>query len=130
MFNKVAAFKMLQSGRPARNVMAPANDNRRDARPCILQRNRTPRLICRWSLSPDTGRPVSRWELDRSDEPSPRLRAAPSPAAPSWLNGTEQSGMADRARSELCAQRPFERAKVAHDGRAYLISAGPRQAWV
>ncbi len=86
MFNKVAAFRMLPSGRPARSGIAPANDNRRDARPCIVQRNRMPRLICRWSLSPDTGRPVSRWELERSDEPSPRLRAAPSPAAPSRLS--------------------------------------------
>ena len=74
MFNKVAQFKMLPPGRPARTVLAPANDNRRGARPGILQRTRAPRLVCRWSLAPDTGRPVCRWELDATDEPSPRLR--------------------------------------------------------
>ena len=74
MFNKVAAFKMLPSGRAARSVIAAANDNRRDARSCASQRIRTPRLVCRWSLSPDTGRPVSHWELETPDEPSPRLR--------------------------------------------------------
>jgi hypothetical protein len=74
MFNKAAKFKMLPPGRPARSENAPANDNRRNARPCASPRNRAPRLICRWSLSPDTGRPICRWELDNVDEPSPRLR--------------------------------------------------------
>jgi hypothetical protein len=74
MFNKAAKFKMLPPGRPARSAIAPANDNRRNARPCAAQRNRTPRLVCRWSLSPDTGRPICRWELDTAGEPSPRLR--------------------------------------------------------
>jgi len=76
MFNKLATFKMLPPGRPARCVKAPANDNRRSARPSTSQRSRIPPLACRWSLSPDTGRPVCRWELDKTDEPSPRLRRA------------------------------------------------------
>lgn len=72
MFDKVSKLKMLPPGRPARGVDAPANDNRRNARPGALQRRRTARLVCRWSLSPDTGRPVCRWELDNADDPSPR----------------------------------------------------------
>jgi hypothetical protein len=72
MFNKVATFKMLPPGRSTRSTTAPANDNRRNTAPCALQRNRAPRLVCRWSLSESTGRPVCRWELDEADEPSPR----------------------------------------------------------
>ena len=74
MFNKVAKFKILPPGRPARSVLAPANDNRRNGRPAALHRNGAPRLLCRWSLSPDTGRPVCRWEQDTADEPSAHLR--------------------------------------------------------
>jgi len=87
MFNKVAAFKMLPLGRPARSMIAPANDNRRNARPCVVPRTRMPRPICRWSLSPDTGRPISRWEFDALDEPSPLLRLGSRQAAPArlWL---------------------------------------------
>ncbi len=76
MFNKAAKFKMLPPGRPARSVTTAANDNRRDAHPRALPRNRAPRPICRWTLSPDTGRPVCHWEPDMTDEPSPRLARA------------------------------------------------------
>jgi len=74
MFNKVTKFKMHPPGRPARGVNTAANDNRRNARPGAVQRNRAPRFICRWSLSPDTGRPICRWELDTADDARPRLR--------------------------------------------------------
>jgi hypothetical protein len=76
MFNKVATSKMLQPGRPARSVNASANDNRRNVRPSISARARAPRLVCRWSLSPSTGRPVCRWELDNVAEPSSPWRDA------------------------------------------------------
>jgi hypothetical protein len=85
MFNKVAKFKMLPPRRPARSVTAPANDNRRNAEPCASDRARAQQLVCRWSLSPDTGRPICRWELDTTDVPSPRRAVA------------------------LCAARRFER---------------------
>ena len=74
MFNKVANFRMLPTRPAAPGVNAPANDNRRNGRPCASRRARAPRLICRWSLSATTGRPVCRWELDNADEPNPRLR--------------------------------------------------------
>ena len=76
MFNKVAKFKMLPPGRSAPGMSAPVNDNCRNARPCAPQRGRTPRLVCRWSLSPSTGRPVCRWELDNTNEPNPGLSDA------------------------------------------------------
>ena len=76
MFNKVANFRMLPTRPAAPGVNAPANDNRRNGRPCASRRARAPRLICRWSLSATTGRPVCRWELDNADEPNPRLRGA------------------------------------------------------
>jgi hypothetical protein len=74
MFNKVAAFRMLPPRRPAPSVSAPANDNRRNAPACASERTRSPRLVCRWSLAENTGRPVCRWELDNADEPNPPLR--------------------------------------------------------
>ena len=74
MFNKVAKFRTLPPRRPAPGVKAPANDNLRNARPCGMRRQSAPRLVCRWELSPSTGRPVCRWELDKADEPNPRLR--------------------------------------------------------
>lgn len=70
MFNKVATFRMLAARRPARSVNAAANDNVRNR---AARWTRAPRLVCRWELSPGTGRPVCRWELDTTDEPGPRL---------------------------------------------------------
>jgi hypothetical protein len=91
MFNKVAQFKVLPAGRPARHELAPANDNRRNGRPCASRRNRAPRPVCRWSLSQDTGRPVCRWELDTTDEPSPRLRGLGAVQPSQVANGGRQS---------------------------------------
>ena len=65
MFNKAAEFKTFRTARPAAGVKLPANDNGRD----IVRPARRPRLVCRWSLSQMTGRPVCRWEADRADEP-------------------------------------------------------------
>ncbi|HLG80360.1 MAG TPA: hypothetical protein VKY22_05045 [Bradyrhizobium sp.] len=76
MFNKVATFRMLAPRRTAPGVNAPANDNRRNPRPCLPQRIAAPRLVCRWELSASTGRPVCHWELDKTDEPGPRSREA------------------------------------------------------
>jgi hypothetical protein len=81
MFNKVATFKMLPPARSASNAIAPANDNRRNARAGGVQRSRAPRLVCRWSLSESTGRPVCRWELEQADDPSPRACRTPLAAA-------------------------------------------------
>jgi len=76
MFNKVATFRMLAPRRAAPGVNAPANDNRRNARPRPQQQIAAPRLVCRWELSASTGRPVCHWELDKTDEPGPRSREA------------------------------------------------------
>jgi hypothetical protein len=72
MFTKVATFRMLPPRRPAPAMSAPANDNRRNAQACASGRTRAPRLVCRWSLSENTGQPVCHWELDNADEPNPR----------------------------------------------------------
>jgi hypothetical protein len=76
MFNKATNFRMLPSGHTAPGTKAPANDNRRNAHTGASRRPRAPLLVCRWSLSPSTGRPVCRWELDKADEPSPPTRKA------------------------------------------------------
>ncbi len=77
MFEKVAKFRMLASRRPAPDLIAPANDNRRGVRPGASRRARTPRLICRWSLPEGAKAPVCRWMLESSDEPSPSSRRVP-----------------------------------------------------
>ena len=79
MFNRIATFNVLPPRRPVPGLNAPANDNRRNACTGASWRAHAPRLVCRWSLSPDTGRPVCHWELDHADEPSPRSRNASGP---------------------------------------------------
>lgn len=81
MFNKVATFRMLPIRRSALGVSAPANDNRRNSPVGIVRRTRAPRLVCRWSLSPRTGRPVCCWEVD-NDAPGPQARDAQPNGSP------------------------------------------------
>lgn len=66
---KLAKFRQLQSWRKARDSrrLAPANDNRPNARDSEARPGKRPRLICRWFLIEQTNRLGCRWEIEGPD---------------------------------------------------------------